>query len=50
MKKAVNPMRKYYCLHCRALHDEPYQCNICGREELKEIYISIQHNDKDKDK
>jgi len=43
-------MRKYYCLHCRALQDEPYQCNFCGREELKEISISIQHNDKEKDK
>lgn len=39
-------MKKYYCLHCRALNDEPYVCEICGCEELKEIAITIQHNDK----
>jgi hypothetical protein len=39
-------MKKYYCLHCRALHDQSYRCDICGCEELKEISISIQHNDK----
>ena len=35
-------MRKYYCLHCRALQDQPYQCNICGREELKEMAYRAQ--------
>ncbi|WP_455663159.1 hypothetical protein [Pradoshia sp.] len=42
-------MKKYYCLHCRALHDMPNRCDICGCEKLKEIFISIQHNGKAED-
>lgn len=42
-------MKKYYCPHCRTLHDRPIQCDICGCEEMKEISITIQHNEKEKD-
>lgn len=42
-------MKKYYCPHCHTLHDRLIACHICGYEELKEITISIQHNEKQKD-
>ncbi|WP_257469017.1 MULTISPECIES: hypothetical protein [Bacillaceae] len=39
-------MKKYYCIHCHSLHEMLKVCHVCGQDRLKEIFITIQHNEK----
>ena len=46
VKGRIHHMKKYYCVHCRSLHETPNLCHVCGQDRLKEIFITIQHNEK----